>query len=82
MSGHSLGFYSRFQGVFRRPPITDQSLRLVATGALSSSSQAALRRPPSQRQRRGSGVNQLYCPRRIRGTCHRDASPVMGSGDG
>ena len=41
MSGHSLVFYSRFQGVFRRPPITDQSLRLVATGALSSSSRIA-----------------------------------------
>ena len=49
-------------------PHPTQPLRLVATGALSSSSRTAFFGVLSQRQRRGSGGNRLYRPRRIRGT--------------
>ena len=63
---------------FRRPPNSNQPLRLVATGALFSSSPPDFRPKSSQRQRRGSGGNQLHHPRRIRGMTSRQASLVTG----
>ena len=61
-----------------RPPNLNQPLRLVATGALFSSSLPGFLPKSSQRQRRGSGGNRLYHPRRIRGKTSRKASPVTG----
>ena len=63
-----------------RPPITNPLLRLLAPGALSWSSRTARSSLPGQRQRRGTEGNPLPCPRRMRGTVSREASPVMGSG--
>ena len=69
-------------GVLTGPPMTHQPLRLHAPGALSSSSRMAFFQNPSQRQRRGTEGNPLPCPRRMRGTVSREASPVTGSGVG
>ena len=40
----------------------------------------AFSKPPRQRQRRRKDGNPLPCPRRLRGTTAREASPVTGSG--
>ena len=67
-------------GVLTGPPITNPLLRLVATGALSSSSRTAFSPFPGQRQRRGSGGNPVTTRAGVTERSSGKRPPSWGSG--